>query len=60
MQIFPRAAMKVGFRVILRFILDQNNQAALLVIQQLFGFGFVVKRNDTQSCYRGGAIIEIL
>ena len=51
-HIFTRTAMVVGFRVILRFILDPNDQAALLTIQQLFGLGKVSKRNETKSCYR--------
>ncbi|KAJ1566190.1 NADH:ubiquinone dehydrogenase subunit 5 [Nowakowskiella sp. JEL0078] len=39
--ITKRAAMFVGFRVVMRFILDQNDRQALLYISNLFGFGYI-------------------
>jgi hypothetical protein len=50
--IYARQNMKVGFRVVLRFILDQNDKKALLHIRNLFGFGNVAFRNETANCYR--------
>ena len=50
--IYARLNMKVGFRVVLRFILDQNDKKALLHIRNLFGFGNVAFRNETANCYR--------
>ena len=47
-----RAAMALGFRVLLRFILDQNDKAALTFIQNLFGFGGVNFRSETSACWR--------
>jgi LAGLIDADG endonuclease len=47
-----RAAMLLGFRVILRFIIDQNDNNALISIQNLFGYGGVNFRSETASCYR--------
>jgi hypothetical protein len=50
--IAKRSAMALGFRVYLRFIVDQNDQSALLSIQNLFGFGGVNFRSDTSACFR--------
>ncbi len=44
--------MKVGFRVVLRFLLDQNDQKVLLQVRALFGFGCVTFRKDSEACYR--------
>jgi hypothetical protein len=44
--------MLLGFRVILRFIIDQNDNNALINIQNLFGYGGVNFRSETASCYR--------
>ena len=42
-----------GFRVILRFLLDQKNaESTLLLIKQLFGFGQVNLRMGTKEVYR--------
>lgn len=50
--IYARAAMRVGFRVVLRFLIDQNDQDALLRIRDLFGSGNVALRKETSGCYR--------
>jgi LAGLIDADG endonuclease len=48
-----RLALVLGFRVYLRFILDQNDQKALLDIRNLLGgFGGVNFRSETKACYR--------
>ena len=47
-----RAAMALGFRVLLRFILDQNDKSALTFIKNLFGFGGVNFRSETSACWR--------
>lgn len=47
-----RSTMALGYRVLLRFIVDQNDQSALLSIQNLFGFGGVSFRSDTAACFR--------
>jgi hypothetical protein len=44
--------MLLGSRVMLRFILDQNDQKALLGIKNLFGYGGVNFRSETSACYR--------
>jgi hypothetical protein len=50
--IYARKNMTVGFRVVLRFLIDQNDKKALLHIRKLFGFGNVAFRNETANCYR--------
>jgi hypothetical protein len=51
--IAKRLALALGFRVYLRFILDQNDKNALLEIQNLLGgFGGVNFRSETRACYR--------
>lgn len=47
-----RASMALGFRVLLRFILDQNDKSALTTIQNLFGFGGISFRSGTANCWR--------
>lgn len=47
-----RKAMRVGYRVQLRFIIDQNDQTVLLLIKSLFGLGSVRYRKETERCYR--------
>jgi hypothetical protein len=42
--------MALGFRVLLRFILDQNDKLALTTIQNLFGFGGISFRSGTANC----------
>lgn len=41
-----------GFRVRIRFILDQKSQPLLDSIRALFGFGSVTLRNETNGVYR--------
>jgi hypothetical protein len=51
--ILKRSNTVTGFRVILRFLLDQKNaQPTLLWIRNLFGFGNVALRNETTGVYR--------
>jgi len=52
-NISPRAAIIVGFKTVLRFILDQQfEQAFLLQICTLFGSGHVTLRSGTNKVYR--------
>ena len=51
-NIYTRSSMSIGFRVVLRFLLDQNDQNSLLAIQSLFGFGYVNKRGISSKSYR--------
>lgn len=52
-NIRPRLHTVTGYRVSLRFLLDQKNaESTLLHIQNLFGFGQVNVRSDTNSVYR--------
>lgn len=52
-QINKRSNTITGFRVMLRFILDQkNSQYLLLYIRELFGYGAVSLRNKTNGVYR--------
>ena len=46
-NITQRKAMRVGYRVQLRFIMDQIDQTVLLLIKSLFGFGSVSYRTET-------------
>lgn len=44
---------KVGFKVCLRFIIDQKDEKELLEkIQSFFGFGYIEKRNTVEGMYR--------
>jgi hypothetical protein len=48
-----RIAVSTGFRVTLRFILDQKNSfEALSIIRSVFGFGHVAQRSDNSGNYR--------
>ena len=48
-----RNAVSAGYRVILRFLLDQKNSfEALLIIRAVFGFGHVAQRSDKSGNYR--------
>lgn len=52
-NILKRSGTVTGFRVIVRFLLDQNNaELALLHIRNLFGFGSVCLRGETKGVYR--------
>ncbi len=52
-NISPRSNTVTGYRVILRFLLDQKNrEAVLLLIRNLFGFGNVSLRSGTNQVYR--------
>ena len=52
-SIIVRTASANGFRVIIRFLLDQKNAFdVLMVIRDLFGFGQVTLRKDTTAVYR--------
>ena len=44
--------MRVGYRVNLRFLLDQNDMSALIIVKNLFGTGTVNFRKETLNCYR--------
>jgi hypothetical protein len=49
----PRPKTVTGFRVTLRFLLDQKNaESTLLQIRDLFKFGQVFVRGDTNGVYR--------
>jgi hypothetical protein len=49
----PRSNSVTGFRVILRFLLDQKNaEPTLLYIRNLFSFGSVALRGTTNGVYR--------
>jgi len=50
-NIFKRIQSMVGYRVILRFLVDQNDLKALLFICTLFGFGNVSLRTN-KTTYR--------
>lgn len=47
-----RAQYKLGFQVLIRFILDQKNEAVLLIVQSLFNTGNVSLRKGTNGVYR--------
>lgn len=48
-----RNAVSAGYRVILRFLLDQKNSfEALSIIRAVFGFGHVAQRSDKSGNYR--------
>jgi len=51
-----------GFRVRIRFILDQKSQPLLDSIRALFGFGSVTLRNETNGVYRyaGSGVTRML
>lgn len=52
-KIESRSNTVTGFRVILRFLLDQKKAELLLLhIRNLFGFGFVNLRKETDNVYR--------
>ncbi len=52
-NIKPRLQTITGYRVSLRFLLDQKNaESTLLKITDLFGFGQVNLRLDTNNVYR--------
>ena len=52
-SIKPRLNTITGYRVSMRFVLDQKNaESTLLHIKDLFGFGQVNIRKDTNSVYR--------
>ena len=52
-KIEKRPNTHTGYRVILRFLIDQKNaQFILLYIRDLFGFGQVNLRNKTNTVYR--------
>ena len=52
-NITKRLAVSTGYRVTLRFILDQkNNFEALSIIRSAFGFGHVAQRSDNSGNYR--------
>ena len=52
-NITKRLAVSTGYRVTLRFILDQkNNFEALSIIRSAFGFGHVAQRSDKSGNYR--------
>ncbi|KAI9309732.1 homing endonuclease, partial [Dichotomocladium elegans] len=52
-NIYARSNTKSGFRVQLRFILDQKNSKEFLYhIKDLFGFGTVILRGKTNEVYR--------
>lgn len=52
-NIFKRSDTLTGFRVMLRFLLDQKGAEQLLVhISTLFGFGTVTARTDRDQVYR--------
>lgn len=52
-NIFKRANTVSGYRVIMRFLLDQKKAESLLLhIQALLGFGHVNLRKDTNMVYR--------
>jgi hypothetical protein len=49
----PRANTVTGYRVVLRYLLDQKNaESTLQDVQNLFKFGQVLYRKDTNSVYR--------
>lgn len=53
MKIEKRSNTVTGFRVMLRFILDQkNSQYLLLHIRDLFSYGSVSLRGETKGVYR--------
>jgi len=52
-SLIVRAASANGFRVIIRFLLDQKNAFDVLMgIRELFGFGQVTLRKETTAVYR--------
>lgn len=51
-NIYARSEMRVGYRVVLRFLINQNDQEALQYIRNLLGSGSVSFRKDTAMCYR--------
>nr|YP_010160552.1 hypothetical protein K4Y30_mgp16 [Gymnopilus junonius]QRH17738.1 hypothetical protein [Gymnopilus junonius] len=52
-KIQPRPNTITGYRVALRFLLDQKNaESTLLIIRDLFGYGQVNLRKNTNGVYR--------
>ena len=52
-NITKRIAVSAGYRVILRFLLDQKNSfEALSIIRAVFGFGHVAQRSDKSGNFR--------
>lgn len=51
-NIFKRKASSLGLRVVVRFLLDQKDEDALLFIRNLFGYGSVAYRSYTDRVYR--------
>ena len=52
-NITQRNKTYTGFRIMLRFLLDQKNAIEILShIRNLFGFGAVILRKDTKEVYR--------
>ena len=47
-----RAAYIVGFRTVIRFILDQNNSSVLKFILSLFNTGYIYHRKSSIGAYR--------
>jgi hypothetical protein len=50
--IVSRPEMRVDYRVVLRFLIDQNDKNVLIHIKNLFSTGNVGFRKETLSCYR--------
>lgn len=52
-NIQPRLNTVTGYRVMLRFILDQKNaESTLIIIRNNFGYGHVTLRKETNSVFR--------
>jgi hypothetical protein len=47
-----RSSMRLGYRIVMRFLLDQNDQTVLIFISNLLSTGFVSKRSSNMYTYR--------
>lgn len=54
-----RASYKLGYQVLIRFILDQKNEAVLTIVMTLFNTGSVSLRKGTNGVYRYDATNNI-
>jgi hypothetical protein len=51
-NIIKISASRLGLRIVVRFLLDQKDENALLFIRNLFGYGYVAYRSNTDRVYR--------